>query len=216
MNFFGSSKSSSSSSSPSAPPNKEQLRGWISSLKKEQRLLAREQAALQREEMKMKQELKKTAKSSATHSRACAIMAKSIVQSQHQQEKLLMAQTQINSVILNLKTSAASVNVVGHLSQSSTIMKSMSALISIPSIAATAREMSKEMHKTGMIDEMVNDALGMDDEELVSEADAEVDRVLFELTDGMLGKMQPVNGNRLIEEKDVQEKKIVNMRTTAV
>jgi len=180
-------------------------------------MLAREQSSLSREEQKLKVELKKMAKSGSSHSRACAIMAKSIVQSQHQQDKLLMAQTQINSVILNLKTSAASVSVVGHLSQSSSIMKSMSALVSIPSISATAREMSREMHKTGMIDSMVNDALGMDDEELVTEADAEVDRVLFELTDGMLGQMQNINNTRQVDtqDKEPQEKK-VSVKTAAV
>jgi len=50
------------------------------------------------------------------------------------------------------------------------------------------REMSMEMTKAGILEEMMEDTLEMDeDEELEEEADAEVDKVLFELTDGKLG-----------------------------
>lgn len=48
--------------------------------------------------------------------------------------------------------------------------------------------------KAGIMEEMVDDTLEAidDDEELEEEADAEVDKVLFELTDGQLGKLGTV------------------------
>lgn len=43
--------------------------------------------------------------------------------------------------------------------------------------------------KAGILEEMLDDTLEMeDDEELEEEADAEVDKVLFELTNGKLGE----------------------------
>lgn len=57
---------------------------------------------IEREELKIKAELKKSAKKGET--KACKILAKSILKSRHACERLLVAQTQINSICLNLKT----------------------------------------------------------------------------------------------------------------
>ena len=48
--------------------------------------------------------------------------------------------------------------------------------------------------QAGIMEEMLDDTLETvdDDEELEEEADAEVDKVLFELTDGQLGKLGAV------------------------
>lgn len=48
--------------------------------------------------------------------------------------------------------------------------------------------------KAGIMEEMLEDTLDMDeDEELEDEADAEVDKVLFELTNGKLGEAGSVS-----------------------
>ncbi|KAJ7665550.1 hypothetical protein B0H17DRAFT_292010 [Mycena rosella] len=98
------------------------------------------------------------------------------------------------------------IKVTGSLQKSTEIMKLSNALIKLPQISQTMREMSMEMTKVcrcpcwgvaarltprqaGIMDEMLEDTLNMDeDEELEDEADAEVDKVLAELTDGKLGQ----------------------------
>ena len=57
---------------------------------------------LEREEAKVASEVKKAAK--AGHVTACRTLAKSIVRSQKQKERLLEAGTRINSVVLSMKT----------------------------------------------------------------------------------------------------------------
>jgi len=81
------------------------------------------------------------------------------------------------------------VKVTGSLQRSTEIMKLSNQLIKLPQINAVMREMSMEMTKAGIMEEMLDDTLeGLDeDEELEEEAEAEVDRVLYEITDGKLG-----------------------------
>ena len=94
--------------------------------------------------------------------------------------------------------------VTGALQKSTEIMKLSNNLVKIPQISATMRDMSMEMTKVrrllqnmaaltrmqaGIMEEMMDDALeGLDeDPELEEEAEEEVDRVLYEITDGKLG-----------------------------
>jgi len=103
------------------------------------------------------------------------------------------------------------IKVTGSLQKSTEIMKLSNALIKLPQISQTMREMSMEMtkvrkhinvhsnidvlsFKAGIMEEMLEDTLDMDeDEELEDEADAEVDKVLFELTNGKLGEAGSVS-----------------------
>ena len=203
LNLFGRSSASSSSSADCASsPSKEQLRAWVHSLKKEQRLLARQQAAIAREEQKVRLELKRVAKTG--NLRACTTLAKSVLASSKQQDKLLMAATHINSVVLQLKTTAATVGVIGHVNRSSSIMKSMAALYSVPSVQQAARDMGREMYRQGVMEEAINDAF--DDAELEEEAEEEVDRVLYEVTDGLLGQIGEVTRKDKVAKQRVEQK----------
>ncbi|OXB54259.1 hypothetical protein ASZ78_012696 [Callipepla squamata] len=84
----------------------------------------------------------------------------------------------------------AVLRVAGSLQKSTEVMKAMQSLVKIPEIQATMRELSKEMMKAGIIEEMLEDTLeGMEDEEeMEEEAEMEIDRILFEITAGALGK----------------------------
>lgn len=58
-------------------------------------------------------------------------------------------------------------------------MQAMQALLRLPEIAQTMQELSKEMMKAGIIEEMVDETMsGMEDEEEMEEAaQSEVDKV---------------------------------------
>merc|ERR1712038_1529238 len=66
--------------------------------------------------------------------------------------------------------------------------KNMSALVKIPETQKTMMELSKEMMKAGIIEEMLEDTMeGVNDgEDMEEAAQEEVDRIILELTTGKL------------------------------
>lgn len=58
-------------------------------------------------------------------------------------------------------------------------MTAMQALVKLPEVATTMRDMSKEMMKAGIIEEMIDETMeSMEDtEEMEEEAQSEVDKV---------------------------------------
>lgn len=103
----------------------------------------------------------------------------------------------------------AMAKVSGSLRKSTEIMRLSNSLIKLPQISQTMREMSMEMTKVGcpvlwliiaelvqagVMEEMLDDAINIEeDEEVEMEADQEVDKVLFELTNGKLGQAGTVD-----------------------
>jgi charged multivesicular body protein 3 len=84
----------------------------------------------------------------------------------------------------------AALRLAGSLQTSTDVMRAMQSLIKVPEVARTMQEMSKEMMKAGIIQEMMDDAMESamgDDEETETEAQEEVDKILWELTAGQLG-----------------------------
>ena len=118
--------------------------------------MERERAKIEREEAKMKLEIKKLAKSGQS-SAALKTMAKSLLKSQGVRNRMLEAGTRINSVLLTLKTHVATLSVAEHMGKSAAVMKGMQSLVSLPELRATAKTMSQEMMKAGIISEMVDE-----------------------------------------------------------
>ena len=151
-------------------------------------VIDRQIRGIQREEDKVKKELKAAAKRGDRD--VCLVFAKEIVNARKAITRLTTSKAHINSIMLNMNHQIATLKVTQSLERSTDVMRSMSNLIKIQEIAGTMQEMSREMMRAGIIDEMLEetmeDALG--GEELEMEADKEVDKVLFELTDGQLGQ----------------------------
>lgn len=173
--------------SPERNP-KEQVREWNSKLRKEQFQLDRQIRAIKREEDKVKASLKEAAKKNDKE--VCLVLAKQIVHARKSINRIYTSKAQINSVMMGMNHQVASLRLAGSLQKSTEVMKSMQSLVKIPEVANTMQELSKEMTKAGIIEEMMDDTLeSLDDqEELEEEAQSEVDKVLWELTAGTLGK----------------------------
>lgn len=112
------------------------------------------------------------------------------------------------------------VKVTGAFQKSTEIMKTTNQLVKLPQLSATMREMSMEMMKvgvaapifmlkrsqSGIMEEMMEETLdGIDDDEIEEEADAEVDKVLFELTDGKLGQAGRVGADLPVSWRDNEQ-----------
>lgn len=69
-------------------------------------------------------------------------------------------------------------------------MQAMQTLVRVPEVAQTMRDMSKEMMKAGIIEEMLDETMDSleDEEEMEDAAQEEIDKVLWEITAGKIGE----------------------------
>ncbi|KAJ1726826.1 Vacuolar protein-sorting-associated protein 24, partial [Coemansia biformis] len=173
------------------PTPEELVRKWTSGIRAQQRGLERQLTDIKAEEKKAERSIKQLAKKGDVSS--CKILAKELVRSRKQRERIATSKAQLNSISLELNYQASKLKVVGSLQMSTQIMRSVNQLMSVPQLQRTLMEMSREMMKAGLIDEMTGDMLdAIDDESLEEEAEEEVDKVLAEVTEGLLGEIKSV------------------------
>ncbi|GAA99411.1 uncharacterized protein L969DRAFT_47941 [Mixia osmundae IAM 14324] len=171
------------------PSPEERVRGWQQELRKEQRLLDREIRQLQHAQSQTQGQLKQLAKKGEVKN--ARLLAREFVRSRKQTDRLNTSKARLNSIHMQLQHQLATLKITGNLQRSTEIMKLSNSLIRLPELSATMRNMSMEMTKAGIMSEMVDDTMDMiddEDDELEGEADAEVDKVLFEITNGKLGE----------------------------
>lgn len=169
-------------------PPKDLINEWSLKIRKEMRVIDRQIRDIQREEEKVKRSIKDAAKKGQRD--VCIILAKEMIQSKRAVSKLYASKAQMNSVLLSMKNQLALLRVAGAMQKSTEVMKAMQNLVKIPEIQATMRELSKEMMKAGIIEEMLEDTFeSMEDgEEMEEAAEEEVDKILYDITAGALGK----------------------------
>ena len=108
----------------------------------------------------------------------------------------------------------------GSIKASTNIMKDVNTLVRLPELTGTMRELSQELMRAGIIEEMVGDTL--DNQDLAEmedeEADAEVEKVLGEVLKDKLPAtaaapdLAPVNQAEEEEEEEDQEEMLAAMR----
>jgi len=168
---------------------KEQVREWSSKLRKQGFLLDRQIRGIQREEDKVKMELKKAAKRGDKD--VCLVLAKEIVKSRKAVNRLHTSKAQLNSVSMHMSQQMSQLRVAGAMQKSADVMKSVQSLMKVHEISGVMQEMAREMMKAGIIEEMLEEVMDNDvmEDELEEEAQSEVDKVLWELTQGQLGSV---------------------------
>ena len=171
-----------------SPDPKEQVSEWTKKLRKESNQIDRQINGIRKEEAKVTKSLKDAAKKGDKD--VCKVLAKEVVHSRKTVNKLYAAKANINSISMQMKGQLATLKVAGSLQKSTEVMKTMQQLVRLPEIQKTMMEMSKEMMKAGIIEEMLEDTMESitDTDDMEQEADAEVDKILFELTAGKLGE----------------------------
>lgn len=95
-------------------------------------------------------------------------------------------------------SNAATLKVTGTLQSSTEILKMTNSLVKLPELSASMRDMSAEMSKAGIMDDMIDDVMGDTedlDEEEEQEAEGEVDKVLFDITNGKMGAVESASAN---------------------
>jgi charged multivesicular body protein 3 len=206
MNFFG------------QPVQKEdpldQAKRWKREITREARRLDRDISAIERAEKKAMKDCQKYAKKGEM--KAAKTLAKEIVNTRHARERIRLTQVQMNSIASTLQQNISMIKVQGCISKSTEVMHAMNKIINIPELRQNMTSLAREMEKAGMIDEIMNDTFEMiEPEDLGNEADKEVDRLMEELTAGVLDKNDPVPTNsgpvkQTVQQEEETEKEEVN------
>ena len=119
---------------------------------------------------------------------ACRILAKELVSSRKAVARINNGKAQLNSIQLSLTHQLANARVAGTLQKSTEVISSINSLVKFTEISATMQELSREMMRAGIIDEMMEETMDevmrVDEDDMEEQAAAEVDKVLFELTAG--------------------------------
>lgn len=153
---------------------------WIRNLRKEQRQIELQINKIQREQNKVKLAMKQAAKKD--DSASLRILALELVRSKKAVSRMYAAKAKMNSVSMELQHQMAQIKMVGAMQKSTEVMHSMNELVRIPEVTKTMRELSKEMERAGMMDEMVNDTIddALDDDISDAELEEEVNKVVEE------------------------------------
>lgn len=102
----------------------------------------------------------------------------------------------------------------GSLKKSTGIMKDVNTLVKLPELSGTMHQLSTELVRAGIIEEMVDDAITDPNmlEEEEEEADAEVDKILQEILQGKLSQAQ--KPEKPLEEEPAAEEVFEDQEAT--
>ncbi|KAF2790536.1 Snf7-domain-containing protein [Melanomma pulvis-pyrius CBS 109.77] len=111
------------------------------------------------------------------------IFARELIRVRKQSGRLATSKAQLQSVQMQVNEAFSVRKIEGSIRASTGIMKDVNSLVRLPELTGTMRELSAELMKAGIIEEMVGDSIP--DNELLegedSEAEEEVDKVLTEI-----------------------------------
>lgn len=139
------------------PDPKEQYRKCLQSLRKNKRQLDRQIQDLNNVEKKSKSLIKQAAKKNDMKS--ARMYAKELRNTQKVNERMHVSRATLDSIELKLNEQQQLIKIKGSLQKSTAIMQDMNQLVRVPQISRTVQELSKELTKSGVIDEMVTDML---------------------------------------------------------
>lgn len=110
-----------------------------------------------------------------------------------QTSRLTTSRAQLQSVGMQVNEAFSVRKIQGSLQKSTGIMKDVNTLVRLPELSSTMHQLSTELVKAGIIEEMVSDAIPENEllEEEEDEADAEIDKILQEVLQGKLAQSAP-------------------------
>lgn len=122
------------------------------------------------------------------------VFARELLRTRRQHGRLVTSKAQLNSVAMQVSEAFAVRKIEGSIRSSVGIMRDVNSLVRLPELMGTMRELSQELVKAGIIEEMVGDSLPDDlaAEEEDEEAEGEVDKVLGEILADKMGRV-PAN-----------------------
>ncbi|CCD27369.1 ESCRT-III subunit protein VPS24 NDAI_0K01780 [Naumovozyma dairenensis CBS 421] len=197
------------------PDPKEQQRTIKTMLKKNSRAIEkslRELSALQKTSQQL---IKRSAKKNDI--KAVRTYAKELYAINKQYERMYTSKAQLESVSMKIEEAFKMKNLSEQMGQSTGLMMEVNSLVRLPELQGTMMELEKELMKSGIISEMIDDtmeAVGESNEEMEEEADAEVNKIIEQYTTEKFNKVNEVpvtdldNAEPQEEEKEVPEEQV--------
>jgi len=142
--------------------------------------------------------------------------ARELLRIRKQNARLTTSRAQLQSVQMQVNEAFSVRKIQGSLKTSTGIMKDVNTLVRMPELMGTMRQLSVELVRAGIIEEMVDDALPADQllDEEEEEAEAEVDKVLQEVLQGKLSKAEPVRPEQPVQEDTLAEAEFEDQEAT--
>ncbi|CCU74410.1 unnamed protein product [Blumeria hordei] len=109
------------------------------------------------------------------------IFARELIRTRKQASRLATSKAQLSSVSMQVSEAFAVRKIDGSIRSSIGIMKDINSLVRLPEFTGTMQELSQELVKAGIIEEMIGDSLPETFEEDEEEVETEVDKVLGEI-----------------------------------
>lgn len=150
-------------------------------LRKNKRELERSITQLQPLKKKTEALVKKAAKSGDYKS--AKIYARELININNQHRKLHLSKTRLESITMSVNEQWQMTKLTQSMQLSSGVMKAVNQMTNLGMMTATFLELSKELMKAGIINEMMDDMVDLDmDDELESESLEEVNKIIESLT----------------------------------
>jgi len=179
-------------------------------------MIDREIRGIEMEERKVKMAIKQAAKKGEISS--AKVLAKELVVSKKTKERLHKSKAHLHSVQMTLQSNLATIRVAGCMKKSVEVARRMNALIKVPQLHQTMMLMQREMEKTGLIEEMIDDVMDADDEEVEADANEEVEKVILELTSSLFDNVktvsQPLPQQQVSKEDEELEARLGALKST--
>lgn len=142
--------------------------------------------------------------------------ARELVRIRKQSARLNTSRAQLQSVQMQVNEAFSVRKIQGSLKKSTGIMKDVNTLVRLPELSGTMHQLSAELVRAGIIEEMVDDAITDPQmlEEEDDEADAEVDKILQEVLQGKLSQVQGVKPEQPLEEEPAAEEPFEDQEAT--
>lgn len=182
-----------------------------------QRGMDRELRELERQEKQITKELKQRAKlTSNGKDPALAALAKQLVQTRKQREKIMTTKAQIGAVGMNANAMATQVAAAAAIGSVSAAMKTTNAAMNVKETTKVLREFQMENEKMEVKQELMDDALmdAFDSEDVEEEAELVTSQVLAELgvemDSKMVGLSAPSNNLQPTQEMSNEEQEALD------
>lgn len=189
------------------PDLKEQHRKLKSILRKNDRQLSKSLNELSSLKAKTQQLIKQAAKQNDI--KTVRLYAKELYHVNKQYNRMYTSKAQLQSVGMKIEECFQMNKLQDKMAQSAVLMRDVNSLVRLPQLRGTMIELEKELVKSGIITEMMDDAMeSYEDMEEEEEINEQVDQIVAEYTSEKLGKVEETP-NVVLSEPPPAEQEVV-------
>lgn len=136
---------------------------------------------------------------------AARIYAREMININNQYKKLHLSKTRLELISMAINEQYQMRRMTQQIQALTAIMRDVNSVVSLGMVLATMQDLSKELMKAGIIEEMMDDMVDAEDPELEDELQEEINKVIEEITKEKLSEVPAVPDVPELEEVPVQE-----------